>query len=163
LNKLFVKVNSILKAFLIFWIFVILFGISSFFNNKKKDMWICEKGKWIKQGNPIYPKPIITCGDTETFPKNKEDCMKTGGIWKKQGPEPFETCNRKAVDRGNLCRDNGECEGWCQVELSKEELRKGMSNKANIDKKYGQCSVWIVELGCFGIMEKGETKVICID
>ena len=87
----------------------------------------------------------------------------SGGVWKKQGPEPYETCNRKAIDRGNLCRDNGECEGMCQVELTEEEMSQGMRGKTNIKKNYGQCSVWVVELGCNGMMKQGKVSVICID
>jgi len=89
--------------------------------------------------------------------------LASGGIWEKQGNIPFETCNKKAIDRGNLCRDNSECEGWCEVNLSKEEIRKIMRKELNVNKKYGQCSVWVMELGCFGMMEKGKVKVICVD
>jgi len=151
------------KVIIIFgFVFFLIFFIRFFFGGDE-DTWICQKGEWIKHGNPSYPKPIISCNGITPLPKNKEDCIKIGGIWEKQGPDPFETCDRKTIDRGNLCRDNKECEGWCQVELSKEELKTGMSGKLNIKKKYGQCSVYVVELGCFGMMEKGKVKVICID
>jgi hypothetical protein len=86
-----------------------------------------------------------------------------GGVWRKQGPEPFETCNRKAIDRGNLCRDGSECEGSCQVELTRDQIRQGMQGKIKTNKKYGQCSVWVVELGCQGVMKKGKVEVMCVD
>jgi hypothetical protein len=38
-----------------------------------------------------------------------------------------------------------------------------MRGKINAKKRYGQCSVWVVELGCRGMMERGKTGVICID
>ena len=137
--------------------------IRRFFPTGSDGFWVCDKNnRWIRQGNPAYPKPTVPC-KKPSLPTKKDDCLKTGGIWKKQRSAPFETCNRKAVDRGNLCRDSSECEGTCQVDLSKEELKKGMSGKLNFNKKYGQCSVWVVELGCFGIMEKGKAKIICID
>lgn len=128
-----------------------------------EDSWICKDGNWIKHGRPSYPKPITPCGKQIALPKNKEDCLKEGGVWKKLGPDPFETCNKKATDRGNLCRDSSECEGMCQVDLTKEELSQGMRGKLNSNKKLGQCSVWVVELGCFGMMKNGQAQTICID
>lgn len=128
-----------------------------------EDSWICDNGQWIKHGKPSYPKPENPCGKKITLPKIKEDCLKMGGLWKKKGIEPFETCNVKATDRGNICHDNSECQGWCQVDLTREELSRGMWGKLLLDKKRGQCSLWVVELGCFGMMKKGRTQVICID
>lgn len=158
----------VIIGLIIFFIFFLRFVIGD-----HEDSWICEKppasaggsgeAQWVKHGKPSYPKPIVSCGKTTLLPRNKEDCLKTGGVWKKQGPEPFETCNRKAKDRGNLCRDNSECEGTCQVNLTKEELTLGMRGKPIKNKNIGQCSVWIVELGCFGMMNKGKAQVICID
>lgn len=135
-----------------------------FIANRSEGYWKCdEKGAWIKYRNPSYPSPVINCLNPNPLAKNETDCLASGGIWEKQGPEPVETCNRKTVDRGNICRDNGECEGMCQVELNSEELSQGMRGKVNSKKKYGQCSVWIVELGCMGIMKQGKISVICID
>lgn len=131
--------------------------------NNDEGMWICDKDAWVMQGNPTYLKPVRSCGKPISLPKNKDDCLKIGGIWEKQGPDPFESCDRKTIDRGNLCRDNSECEGTCQVELTREEIRQGMSGRLDIDKKYGQCSVWVTELGCQGIMKNGKAHVICID
>lgn len=115
-----------------------------------EDSWICKDGNWIKHGRPSYPKPIIPCGKQISLPKNKEDCLKEGEVWKKLGPEPFESCNRKATDRGNLCRDSSECEGLCQVNV-------------NANQKIGQCSVWVIELGCQKILKNGQVQTICID
>ncbi len=128
-----------------------------------EDSWICDQnGTWIKHGNPSYPQPEVSCKKIP-LPHTQKDCLILGGVWKKQGPEPFETCNRKARDRGNLCRDGSECEGMCQVNLTREELSQGMRGKLFINKKFGQCSVWVVELGCQGIMKNGKAQVICID
>uniref|UniRef100_A0A7C4M3A1 Uncharacterized protein n=1 Tax=candidate division CPR3 bacterium TaxID=2268181 RepID=A0A7C4M3A1_UNCC3 len=153
-----------MKKFLIIvsLIFLII-GLFYFLNKNTDGYWVCKNGKWVKQGKPSYPKPIVSCDKKPALPKNKEECLSEGGIWKKQGAAPFETCNQKTIDRGNLCRDNSECEGFCQIQLTKEELRQTMSGKKTINKKYGQCSVWVVELGCFGVMEKGKAKVICVD
>jgi hypothetical protein len=128
------------------------------------NYWFCnEQHNWTKRGNPPYPSPVISCKGAKPLGKTKKTCLAQGGVWAKQGPDPFATCDRKTIDRGNLCRDNQECEGWCQIELTREELRQGMSGKLISNRKYGQCSVWVVELGCFGMMEEGKPKVICID
>lgn len=141
----------------VIFLFLLIFG-------RTEGYWTCDKnGVWVKHGNPSYPSPVVSCLNPNPLVKNQADCLATGGIWEKQGPEPFESCNRKAVDRGNLCRDNGECEGMCQVELTKDEMSQGMRGKVNSKKKYGQCSVWIVELGCSGMMKQGKVGVICID
>lgn len=125
-------------------------------------MWTCENNKWIAQGKPTYQKPEDPCGKKGALPKAKDECISIGGIWKKMGPDPFETCNVKALDRGTICTDNSECEGWCQAGLTHDQLSQGMKGKLYL-KGRGQCSVWRVELGCFGMLEKGTIKVICID
>jgi len=130
---------------------------------KNEDTWVCKNTTWVKNGNPSYPKPIITCGEQTPLPKNEADCVNQGGVWKKLGPDPFETCNIKARDRGNLCRDNSECEGLCQVNLTRDELSQGMRGKIYKNVKFGQCSVWRVELGCQGIMKNGNAQVMCLD
>ena len=157
------------KPFIIIGIVLVTILVLRFILGGDEDTWICEtkpasgEARWIKHGNPAYPSPVITCKGTKPLGKTKEECLTQGGVWKKQGPEPFETCNRKAIDRGNLCRDNGECEGMCQVDLTQEELSQGMRGKVTTSKKYGQCSVWVVELGCRGMMKQGKVQVICID
>jgi hypothetical protein len=133
-----------------------------------EDTWLCTKtssGKleWVKHGNPSYPKPVVFCDKHNLLPKTEKECLDQGGTWKKRGIEPFATCNMKAVDRGNLCKDGSECEGLCQVSLSQDELSQGMRGKLNKNVKYGQCSVWVVELGCQGIMKNGKAQVMCLD
>lgn len=128
-----------------------------------EDSWICDKGVWISHGKPSYPKPSDPCGKKITLPKTEVDCLKINGVWKKLGPDPFKTCNVKATDRGNICHDSSECQGMCQVDLTKEELSQGMRGKLFSNKKWGTCSVWVVELGCRGIMKDGKAQVICID
>jgi hypothetical protein len=126
-----------------------------------EDRWICEGNTWIKHGNPATQKPMVTCPKKITLPKTKDECINSGFIWKKLGPDPFETCNRKAIDRGNICYDNSECEGQCQANLTKDELSQGMRGKTF--QKTGQCSVYVVELGCRGIVKNGIAGVICMD
>jgi len=147
-------------------ILVIIIGVIFFLRfivGGNEDNWICDKGQWTTHGKPSYPKPENPCGQKISLPKTKEDCLKINGVWKKKGIEPFETCNVKAKDRGNICHDNNECQGMCQIDLTKEELSQGMRGKILSNKKYGQCSVWVIELGCFGMMKQGKAQVICID
>jgi len=128
-----------------------------------EDSWICDKGVWVKHGKPSYSKPEDPCGKKIKLPRIKDDCLKIGGVWKKRGIDTIESCNIKATDRGNICHDSSECQGMCQVDLTREELSQGMRGKLFSNKKYGQCSVWVVELGCRGIMKEGKAQVICID
>lgn len=154
-RKTFIGIGALI-AFIVF-----LFAFRLFFNGGD-DSWICVGNKWIKHGYPNYPKPDDPCGKKIPLPKTKDECLQIGGVWKKQGPEPFETCNVKAADRGTICTDNSECEGWCQADVTKDQLRRGMMGKLNI-KGRGRCSVWRVELGCFGMLKQGKVSVICID
>jgi hypothetical protein len=152
------------KRFWVGIITVVVILLFLFVFGRAEGYWICDKnGAWAKHGKPSYPSPAVSCINPNPLAKNQADCVVSGGIWKKQGPDPSESCNRKAVDRGNLCRDNGECEGMCQVELTSDEMSQGMRGRVNSKKKYGQCSVWVVELGCNGIMNQGKVQVICIN
>ncbi len=151
------------KILIIMALVALAFSFFKFIGSQSEGFWVCDKnGRWVKQGSPTYPQPIVSCSKTP-LSTSKENCLKIGGVWKKQGIEPVETYNRKTVDRGNLCRDSRECEGYCQVDLTRDQLRQGMQGKLNINKKFGQCSVWTVELGCQARMEKGKVQVICID
>jgi len=140
--------------FLIFTLRFILGG--------NEDSWICQNNKWVAHGKPSYAKPDDPCGKKYPIPKTKEECLQKGGVWKKLGPDPWETCNIKATDRGAVCTDNSECEGWCQANITRDQVREGMMGKLNI-KGRGTCSVWRVELGCFGMLKEGKISVICID
>lgn len=159
--------KSMLKtsaAVLIILIIVVVIFLVRLVTKNNEGYWMCDsRGVWVKYGNPSYSIPVLPCSYKNPLGKTRDECLSQGGVWAKQGPEPFETCNRKAVDRGNHCRDNDECEGMCQVELTEEEISQGMRGKLNINKNYGQCSVWVVELGCGGIMKQGKAQVICVD
>ena len=142
-------------------IVAVCIGFVLAFINRADGRWSCQNGQWMKYNNPDYPKPLVSCDKKITLPKDKESCLQVGGVWRKIGPEPFESCNRKAVDRGNICKDNSECEGLCQAGLTREELQEGMRGKSFKGK--GQCSVWLIEVGCFGMVQNGKVQTICID
>jgi len=126
-----------------------------------EDVWTCKDNKWVAHGKPSYQKPNDPCGKKVVLPKNQKDCLIIGGIWKKLGPDPFETCNIKATDRGTICTDSSECEGLCQADMTPNQMKQGMKGK--VRKGKGRCSVWRVELGCMGVVESGMMKVLCID
>ena len=87
-----------MKKFLI-TVSLIFLIIAFYFLNKNIDgYWVCKNGEWVKQGQPSYPKPIVSCHKKPSLPKNKNECLASGGIWEKQGNIPFETCNKKAAD-----------------------------------------------------------------
>ncbi len=149
----FIIIGEIITIFLLFLIFHP--------ENNAINTWACKNNAWIPVGTPSFPKPLVNC-KKESLPKTKKECLRSGGVWKKQGPEPVETCNIKARDRGNICDDSTQCEGLCQANLTREEIRdEGMKGKQF--KGIGQCSVWRVELGCFGVINKGVISVLCID
>lgn len=151
------------KNIMIVGTIVILLIIIRFFFGGPEDSWICNEGEWVKHGNPSYDKPIVACGKKPSLPKTEKECVAKGGRWKKIGIDPIPSCNLKAKDQGNLCRDNSECEGRCQAELTWEEIRAGMSGKLVKDIQYGKCSAWVLSLGCQGVMERGRVHVYCFD
>lgn len=65
-----------MKKFIIIGIVtIILMGLGiftvRFFSGE--DDWICEKGEWVKHGNPNTEKPTTPCGSTFTNSQNKEN------------------------------------------------------------------------------------------
>lgn len=50
----------------VFVIIIFIIGVIFVFNKTpKKDMWVCQNGVWVKQGNPKTEKPTSICGDKE--------------------------------------------------------------------------------------------------
>lgn len=150
---------------IVFGILILIFIILLFFifQKQKTGYWQCQNGKWIKNGNPPYQQPKSSCPKKVILPNNKDGCLKQGGVWRKWGVAPVESCNRKTTDAGRLCFDNSECEGRCLVNLPKEKIQPFMLGKIKINQKYGQCSDWVMNLGCLVMMEQGKAKAICVD
>jgi len=48
------------KIYLVILIFILLAGLFAALRSKEDD-WTCEKGQWIKHGNPSAEKPTRTC------------------------------------------------------------------------------------------------------
>jgi hypothetical protein len=96
-----------------------------------------------------------------TVPKDRDNCEKVGGIWKKLGPRPFEECNIPTKDAGKECISSKLCEGVCLAELTKDQLSSGMRGK--LFKTKGKCSDVIKVLGCRAYVYQGWAQVICAD
>jgi len=49
------------NKFLFFLLFIFIISVVLLILRDQKDIWICEKGQWIKHGHPNYPQPIGFC------------------------------------------------------------------------------------------------------
>lgn len=96
-----------------------------------------------------------------TVPKDKVNCEKIGGVWKKMGPRPVEECNIPTKDAGKVCSGSKQCEGVCLADLSYEDISKGMRGK--LFKTEGKCSDYIKVMGCRAYVYAGWAQVICAD
>lgn len=84
----------------------------------------------------------------------EEECIRSGGEWKKVGIQPAPECTFKSKDAGKQCRDNSECDGEC---LAPEGSQQG-------EKVSGICSDYNFHLGCFRMVDNGTvSKTICVD
>lgn len=149
--------------FILLIILFLLLAFVYYLSINKTGYWVCQNGQWLKKGNPNYPQPKVSCPKKISLPKTRQECEEQGGVWKKWGLAPAESCNKKTTDAGTPCQDSDECEGICKVNLSREELKNAMNRNFSINKNSGQCSQWILNFGCFGKMEKGKVRVICVD
>lgn len=96
-----------------------------------------------------------------TVPRDKAECEAKGGVWKKIGIHPVEECNLPTTDGGKICSGSNECEGVCLAELSRDDLRQGMSGK--LFRTQGRCTDWIKVVGCRAYVYRGWASVVCSD
>jgi hypothetical protein len=144
-------------------LFLLILSLLSlrFWLGGNEDVWLCQKGLWVKHGNPSYPKPLRHCDERIRLPKTKTECELSGGDWRKIGPRPIEECVLKTQDAGRYCQDNAECYGLCLAKISNTEQQELMSGKKL--KRNGRCSLIYNKIGCLAMVEKGMIKMICID
>ena len=95
------------------------------------------------------------------IPKDEQSCLAQNGTWKKMGIRPVASCNLPTQDGGKSCTSSDNCEGVCLADLTNEELREGM--KGRLFKTDGQCSDWLIVLGCKAYVYKGWAQVVCSD
>ncbi len=86
--------------FIIFLLLVIFYFLSI----NKTSYWVCQNGQWLKKGNPNYPQPKVSCPKKISLPETKQECEKQGGVWKKWGLAPAETCNKKTTVLAHLVK-----------------------------------------------------------
>jgi len=124
--------------------------------------WMCKAGAWIMNGDPGYPMPTKPCGWKAEIPKDEPTCALKGGEWRRFGLSPRPICVMPARDAGNVCADNGECEGLCLADLGRDEFFNE-GNRPPIETR-GRCSKTVQVVGCIAPVEKGLVKHrLCID
>lgn len=64
------KKNVIFLGVIILVVFAVVLGVRFF---SGEDDWICEKGEWIKHGNPSAPQPISGCGSDPVGMKPRDN------------------------------------------------------------------------------------------
>lgn len=70
-------------------------------------------------------------------------------------------CRLPAPDRGKVCRNSSECDGFCEAQLSPDELTGIM--KGGKPEKTGICGQWKNPVGCFYTVEGGRVSKTCAD
>lgn len=103
------------------------------------------------------PKPVDLV-DEEAFSRLKASCQAEGGFF----VEELEICQLPAGDAGKICKDSSECEGFCEADLSAEEISKIAGG--NQLEKTGTCGKWKnFFVGCFYTVENGAVDRMCAD
>lgn len=68
--------------FLLFLLFalIILFTLRFVFGGPE-DTWLCQKGSWVKHGNPSAPPPATGCGEPQVVGGDKDahGCIGSAG------------------------------------------------------------------------------------
>lgn len=101
-------------------------------------------------------KPVIP------IPQDQATCLAQGGKWGRIGLAPQEQCNLPAPDAGHVCNDSSECTGLCLADLSAEEKER-LRQRTPIPTS-GQCSRWVIVVGCVAVVENGQVKaIVCRD
>lgn len=89
---------------------------------------------------------------------DEDDCVKNNGVWMESPLIKKHFCNIKYTDGGKSCTDSAQC-------LSQQCIGKPQYGKPSEEKRIiGQCAGWAVNLGCYGLLEKGKlTDFSCRD
>lgn len=85
-------------------------------------------------------------------------CQSEGGFFS----EELEFCQLPASDAGKACKDSSECEGFCEADLSPDEIIKIASGEKV--EKTGTCGrLKNFASGCFYAVEDGTVDKMCAD
>lgn len=99
------------------------------------------------------PEPL-----NEKLLRLRASCQSEGGFF----VEALEVCQLPTADAEKSCTDSSECEGFCEADLSVDEITK-VTNKEQL-KKTGACGKWKNFFsGCFYTVENGTVDKVCTD
>lgn len=110
---------------------VIIIGVKFF---SPEDTWICQKGEWVRHGNPSADKPVSGCGEnsdaivnfTETGHLVKDNPGLKAGVWylvyEKPGAPALTT--ELSFDGKSECAYNGQAGTCPDVLLPSSALTK---------------------------------------
>ncbi|MCL5090784.1 MAG: DUF333 domain-containing protein [Patescibacteria group bacterium] len=101
-----------------------------------EDTWICEKGQWVKHGNPKNPKPNYPCSlegqkasaqEETTLPNPaSQNCLDKGGTLK----QVEETAGTLGICQFS---DGSQCEEW---QFFRDECKVGQTKTADTAHPY---------------------------
>lgn len=87
-----------------------------------------------------------------------EMCEKAGGNY----IEELTACQLPTSDAGKACESKSECEGFCEADLSAEEISR-VANGGQVEK-VGACGQWKNFFsGCFYAVEDDRAERVCAD
>ena len=104
----------------------------------------------------IYIYFFWTCCPEPATERLRASCQAEGGFF----VEDLEQCQLPASDAGKTCEDSSECEGFCEADLSAEEIIK--IAKGERVEKTGACGQWKnFFAGCSYVIEDGVVERFC--
>jgi hypothetical protein len=96
------------------------------------DTWICEKGEWIKHGNPSAPKPEERCGvkvkiveDSKEKLEDISKCVSSGGFemnYSDARKIAKENCVQGSLKDEHFCNDST---GTWWIDFAPNEPKEG--------------------------------------
>ena len=99
-----------------------------------------------------------TCCPEPATERLRASCQVEGGFLLKS----WNNANCRHRTRGKTCKDSSECEGFCEADLSPDEISK-ITNGERVEKT-GACGRWKnFFAGCFYIIEDSAVERFCAD
>ena len=106
----------------------------------------------------VYISFFWTCCPEPRSEALRESCQAEGGYF----VEELEICQLPTSDAGKACEDSSKCEGFCEADLSAEEISK-IASGSQVEKS-GVCGQWKNFFsGCFYTVENGAVERVCAD
>lgn len=109
----------------------------------------------------LYTYVFYTCCSEqvdEEPSRLRASCESEGGFF----IEALEQCQLPTTDARKTCKNSSECEGFCETDLSAEEISKVANGE--LVEKTGACGGWKnFHSGCFYIVEDAAVERFCAD